>query len=291
MTTLRAFKLLLLIVTVLGFVADTTTFGAVRRGARNSRSNRSSRTSRSARPNPLAGVTANVQKSSAALNTACAEKTAATNNLVRVRSNVNARHDNSAEVAQARADFNKAEAAHESAKAAVLDRLKQNNAEYQAAVAKLKSTEVQIKTIQSAGSESQLSALKADARQQRLEVSAFETAALPKDATNQTAQQQRDAASQRIQSLHHAAEAAIAKDSELNGAKAKAAQATAKMNAAQATYSRAVASANAASQVARAQAAAQAMRPRYVGSSRSGYGSGRHYSSSRFSSSRFRRYR
>ena len=296
MTTARSVKLLVLMVTILGMVVDTTAFGAVRRGARNNRNSRTSRTSRSSRPNALAGVMANVQKASAVLNTARAEKASATSNLARVRSNVNARHDNSTEVAQARAEFNKAEAAHESVKAAVLGQLKQNNPEYQAALVKLKETEEQLKKLQSTGAESQLPSLKADARQQRLEVSAIETAALQKDPTNQPAQSQRDAASQRIQSLHRASEAAIAKDSELSGAKSKAAQATAKMNTAQTTYSRAVASANAASQVARAQAATQATRPRYVGSSRYGYGQGRHYSSSRSHSSRshssrFHRYR
>lgn len=195
MSTWRAIKLLVLLVTILGFVVDTTAFGAVRRGSRN---NRVGRTSRTSRPNALAGAMANAQKASAALNTARAERASATSNLVRVRSSVNARHDNSSEVTQARAQFNKAEAAHESAKAAVLDRLKQNNPEYQAALARLKGTEEQLKKTQTTGSESQVASLKADARQQRLEITTFETTALQKDPTNQTAQQQRDAASQRI---------------------------------------------------------------------------------------------
>ena len=273
-TPRRLGVLVLLFVTGIGVLADTAAFGAVRINRGNSRSYRSNRTSRSTRtmrPSPLAGVMASMQRAQAALNAVRAEQTAATNNLVRVRSSVNARYENPAALNQAREEFKTAESAHESAKAAVQERLRQNSAEYRAAQAKLSDPE-----------------FKASARQLRLDVSALETAALQKDDAAQTAQRQRDTASQRIQTLRRETEAAIAKDSELNGAKTKVAQASTKVNAAQSAYSRAVVSANAAANIARASAAAQATRPRYVGSSR--YGRSRGWGHHR-PTSRFRRHR
>jgi hypothetical protein len=224
------------------------------------------------------------------LNVARAEQSAATSNLVRAKSAANARYDNSATLTQAREEFNRAESAHDAANAEVQARLRQNSDEYKAAQAKLRDTEAKLK-------QSSDSALKADARQQRLDVSAIETAAFQKDDAFQAAQKQRDEASQHVQALRRDTENSIAKDSSLSDAKAKAAQAASKANAAQANYSRAVASANTAANISRANAAAQAMRPRYVGSSRYGW-SGRYGSSGRSrgwghhrSSSRFRRYR
>lgn len=293
MWTSRFLKMMLLIATSLGLVADTNAFGAVRYGARSSRNYRSSRTSRTtrtSRPSPLAGAAANMQRASAALNAARAEQAAALRNLVQTRSRVNARYDNASTIAPVREEFGKAEAAHDAAKEKVLDRLKQNDAGYQAARAKLKATEDQLKKVQTTGPESELASLKKSARDQRLAVSSLESAAFQKDSEVQAAQRERDAGTKRIQSLRKESETAIAKDSELNGAKSKTAVASTKVSAAQSNYNRAVASANAAAQAARAQAAAQAMRPRIVSSGRYGRG-GRHHSSSRFPSSRFRRYR
>lgn len=293
MCSRRFLKMLLLIVTAVGFVADTTAFAAVRYSSRNSRTSRSSRTARtSSRPSPYAGAAANMQRALSALNAAHSEQSAAQRNLVQVRSRVNARYDKTSTIAPVRDQFGKDEAAHDAAKEKVLDRLKQNDAGYQAASAKLKATEEQLKKVQTTGPESELASLKKSARDQRLAVSSLESAAFRKDSEVQAAQRQRDAGTKRIQSLRKETETAIAKDSEMNGAKSTMASASRKVSAAQSNYNRAVASANAAAQAARAQAAAQAMRPRYVGSSRYGSGrGGRHHSSSRFSSSRFRRYR
>lgn len=292
MSRLRSLKLLLLMVAALGVVADTTAFGAVRYSGRSYRPSRTSRSTRTSRPSPLAGAAANVQRALAALNAARSEQSAATGNLVRVRKSAEARYDNTAKLEPVRENFNKAEAAHEAAKETVLDRLKQNDAGYKAARAKLDATEAQLKKVQFTGPQAEEAALKKDVREQRLAVSALETAALQKDGSAQAAQRERDVATQRIQSLRRETETAIARDSELNGAKSKAAQAATKVNAAQSAYSRAVASANAAAQAARA----QAMRPRYAPSARSGYGRGgygrsRGHGYSRSPFSRFRRYR
>ncbi len=296
MSDFRSLKLLLLIVAVLTVVDDTTAFGAVRRANRNRRSHRSSRTSRS---NPLSGAAANVQKTLSALNAAHSAKVTATSNLVRVRTSVKARYDNAAEAAPVHAEFDKSEAAHKSAKDAVLNQLKQNSTEYQTAQSKLKAVEEQIKSLEVNGSSSQLTDIKAQARQMRLDLSAIETTALQKDGTAQTSQRQRDAASQTLQTLRHKTETSIANDSTLSAAKTKVAQTTAAENAAQMAYNRAVGSANAMAQALRAQAAAQASRPRYVGSGR--YGRGRFYgmnqygvhqhASHRGHTARFHRYR
>lgn len=292
-TKFRWLRWSLLSIAVLSVFADTTTFGAARVGIRNNRNVRSGRTTRSTRtmrPSPVSGAVAAARQAQTTLNAARAEQAAATSNLVRAKSAANARYDNSAALTQAREEFNRAEAAHDAAKDEVKSRLQQNSDEYKAAQAKLRDTETQLK-------QSSDSALKANARQQRLDVSAIEAAAFQKDDAVQAAQKQRDAASQHVQTLRRDTENSIAKDSSLTDAKAKAAQAASKANAAQANYSRAVASANAATNIARANAAAQAMRPRYVGSSRYGW-SGRYGSSGRsrgwghhYSSSRFRRHR
>lgn len=296
MCRLRSLKCLLLMVAALSVVADTTVFGAVRRSSRGYRPSRTSRTTRTtSRPNPLAGAAANVQRALAALNAARVEQSAATGNLVRARKSAEGRYDNTAKIEPVREDFNKAEAAHEAAKEEVLDRLKQNDAGYKAARAKLDADAAQLKKVQFTGPQSAEAALKKDVRDQRLAVSALEAAALQKDGSAQAAQRERDAATQRIQALRRETETAISRDSDLNGAKSKAAQAATKVNAASSNYSRAVASANAAAQAARAQAAAQAMRPRYSSAGRSygrgGYSRGRSHGYSRSSVSRFRRYR
>ena len=281
---LRWLKLSLAIMAALGGFAETTTFGAVRVGIRNNRNVRPHRSSRSTRPSPLAGLQSAAQRAQSALNASRAEQASAQSNLVRVRSGANAKYANSSALDQAREEFQRAETANKSAKDEVLSRLRRNSDEYKAAQAKLGDTEARLKLTSD-------SALKADARQQRLDVSAMESAAFQKEGTVQTTQQQHDAASQRIQTLRHDTENSIARDSSLNDAKAKSAQAASKLKAAQANYSRAVASANASANIARANAAAQAMRPRYVGSSRYGsFGRGRG-GSHHHSYSRFRRYR
>lgn len=292
-TKFRWLRWSLLSIAVLTVFADTTTFGAVRVGFRNNRNVRSGRTTRSTRtmrPSPVAGAVSAARQAQSTLNAARAEQATATSNLVRAKSAANARYDNSAALTQVREEFNRAEAAHDAAKDEVKAKLRQNNDEYKAAQAQLRDTEAKLK-------QSSDAAIKANARQQRLDVSAIESAAFQKDDAVQAAQKQRDAASQHVQALRRDTENSIAKDSSLSDAKAKAAQAASKAKAAQANYSRAVASANAAANIARANAAAQAMRPRYVGSSRYGW-SGRYGSSGRSrgwghhrSSSRFRRYR
>lgn len=292
-TKFRWLKWSLLSIAALSVFADTTTFGAVRVGFRNNRNVRSSRTTRSTRTmrtSPAAGAASAARQAQSTLNAARAEQATATSNLVRAKSAANARYDNSAALTQAREEFNRAEAAHDAAKDEVKSRLRQNSDEYKTVQAKLRDTEAQLK-------QSSDAALKANARQQRLDVSAIESAAFQKDDAVQAAQKQRDAASQHVQALRRDTENSIAKDSSLTDAKAKAAQAASKANAAQANYSRAVASVNAAANNARANAAAQALRPRYVGSSRYGW-SGRHgsFGPSRGwghhrSSSRFRRHR
>lgn len=279
MNTSRWLKMMLLMAVTVGFVTDTSAFGAVRNGRNN---NRSYRTGRSSRPNPLSGAVANVQKALSTLNAARTEQVSAQRNLVQARTRVNAQHDNSKTIAQISEEFKKAEAAHDEAKEKVLASLKKNDAAYQAALAKMTVIEEQLKK---AGSESQREELKVEAREQRLAVSGLEGKAFKKDDAVQAAERKVDDARRRIQALRKETEVAIAKDSDMNSAKTKAALASRKVTAAQASYSRAVASANAAAQNANA----QAMRSRYVGSSR--YGRGRHHSSSRSPSSRFRRYR
>lgn len=267
----RCLKMMLCLVVTFGIMADVTTFGAVRFGVRN---NRNQRTGRSSRPNPLSGAVANVQRASSALNAARAEQVSAQRNLVQTRSKVNAKYDNSKAIAQVNSGFEKTEAAHDNAKERVLASLKNNDAAYQAALAKLTTIEEQLKKAQSTGSESQVADLKTQAREQRLVVSSLEGKAFKNDSEVQAAQRLLDDARRRIQALRKESEVAIAKDSEMNNAKTKTALASRKVTAAQASYSRAVASANATAQAA----SAQAMRSRF--------GRGRHHSPSRF-----RRYR
>ncbi len=286
----RLLKMVLLIGAAVGFVADTTAFAAVRYSSRGNRTSRPTRTTRTSRPSPVSGAVANMQRAAGALNAARSEQSTAQRNLVQVRSRVNARYDNTSTLAPVREGFQTAEAAHDEAKDKVRERLKQNDASYQAATKKMTDLEARLKKVEFTGPVAEFEALKKSAREQRLVVSSLESAAFQKDSAVQSAQRERDAGTKRIQGLRKESETAIARDSEMNGAKSQMAAASSKVSAAQSNYNRAVASANAAAQAARAQAAAQAMRPRYVGSSRYGRG-GRSHSSSRSSSSRFRRYR
>ena len=273
----RCLKMMLCLVVTFGIMADATTFGAVRFGVRN---NRNQRTGRSSRPNPLSGAVANVQRALSALNAARTEQVSAQRNLVQTRSRVNAKYDKSNVIAQVATESEQAEAAHDEAKEKVLASLKNNDAAYRAALAKLTAIEERLKKAQSTGSESQVEDLKTQAREQRLAVSSLGGKAFKNDIEMQAAQRLLDDARRRIQALRKETEVAIAKDSDMNNAKSKSALASRKLNAAQAGYSRAVASANAAAQAANA----QAMRSRYAGGNR--YGRGRHHPSSRF-----RRYR
>jgi chromosome segregation ATPase len=271
MCSLRLLKMILLVSVTVGCVADTSAFGALRFGVRN---NRNQRTGRSSRPNPLSEAVANVQRALSVLNAARAEQVSAQRNLVQTRSKVNAKYDNSKTIAQVNSGFEETEAAHDNAKEKVLVSLKKNDAAYKGAVAKLTAIEEQLKKAQATGSESQVADLKTQAREQRLAVSSLEGKAFKNDSEVQAAQRLHDEARRRIQALRKETEVAIAKDSEMNNAKAKTVQASRKVNAAQAGYTRAVASANATAQAA----SAQAMHSRY--------GRGRHHSFSRF-----RRYR
>ncbi len=279
--TLRA--LVLLFVTVVGGLADASAFGAIRYSGRSSRSGRTSyRSTRMTRPNPMSGAATAVQRAQAALNSARAEQAAATRNLVSANSTAKTRYDNSASRDPVREEFQKAEATHDAAKDEVLAKLRQNSAEYKAAQAKLKDAETRLKS-------SSDSALKAETRQLRLDVSKIESLAFAKDSAVQAAQQKRDEASARMLALRRDSEKSIVQDSSLNQAKANSAKAVTKVQQASANYSRAVASANAAANAARAAAAAQAMRGRVVGSGR--YGRSSRGWGHRGSSSRFRRYR
>ena len=257
MCSLRLLKMILLLAVTVGCVADTSAFGAVRFGTRN---NRSQRTGRSSRPNPLSGAVANVQRALSALNAARTEQVSAQRNFMQTRSRVNARYDNSKAIAQISEEFKKVEATHDEAKEKVLVTLKKNDAAYQAALTKLTAIEERLKKTKTTEPESQLETLKAEAREQRLVVSSLAGKALKKDDAVQAAERKTDDARRRIQALHKQTEVAIAKDSDLNNAKTKAALASRKVYVAQAGYSRAVASAQVAS--------AQAMRSRYAGRGR-----------------------
>lgn len=275
----------LLSIAALAVFADTT-FGAVRVGLRNNRNVRSSRSTRTTRPSALNGVASAVRQAQSALNAARAEQTAAQRNLSSASSTAKARYDNSASRDSVREEFQKAEAAHDAAKDEALAKLRQGNAEYKTAQAKLKEVETRLKS-------SSDPALKAETRQLRLDVSSIESAAFAKDRAVQAAQEQRDAASARMQALRRDSEKSIAQDSSLNQAKTNAAKAATKVQLASQNYNRTVASVNAAANRARANAAAQATRPRYVGGSRYGWSGRRSFgwSHHRSSSSRFRRYR
>lgn len=277
MYPIRCLKTMLYLAVTLAITSDATVFGAVRFGVRN---NRNQRTSRSSRPNSLSGAVANVQKALSNLNSARTEQVSAQRNLVQARAKMNAKYDNSKAIAQVGTEFEKSEAAHDKAKEKVLASLRKNDTTYQAALAKSTAIEEELKQAQSTGSESHVENLKSQAREQRLAVSSLEGKAFKNDGETQAAQRLLDDARRRIQALRKATEAAIAKDSELNNAKANAVRANRKVSVAQVSYSGTVANANAAAQVA----SAQAMRSRYAKWSR--HGRGRHYSSSRF-----RRYR
>lgn len=271
MYPIRCLKTMLCLVVTVGITFDATAFGAVRLGVRN---NRNQRTGRSSRPNPLSGAVANVQRALDILNAARTEQAFAQRDLVQTRTRVNAKYDNSKVIAQVNSGFEKTEAAHDNAKEKVLASLKNNDTAYQGALAKLTAIQDQLKNAQATGAESQVEDLKTQAREQRLAVSSLEGKAFKHDGEMQAAQRLLDDARRRIQALRKETEVAIAKDSEMNNAKAKAGLANRKVSAALASYSRAVANANAAAQVA----SAQAMRSRY--------GRGRHHWPSRF-----RRYR
>ncbi len=274
-------RALLLSIAALAVFADTT-FGAVRVGFRNNRNSRSNRSNRTLRPSALSGATSAARQAQSALNAARAEQAAAQRNLASASSTAKARHDNSSSRDSGREESQKAEAAHDAAKDEVLAKLRQNNAEYTAAQAKLKDAETRLKT-------SSDSALKSEARQLRLDVSSIESIAFAKDSAVQAAQNKRDEASARMQALRRDSEKSIAQDSSLNQAKTNAAKAATKVQLASQNYNRTVASANAAANAARAAAVSQAIRPRYVGSGR--YGRGSRGWGYRGSSSRFRRYR
>lgn len=277
MYPIRCLKTMLCLAVTFVITSDVTAFGAVRLGVRN---NRNQRTGRSSRPNSLSGTVANVQKALSNLSSARTEQVSAQRTLVQTRTRVNAKYDNSKTIAQVATEFEKSEAAHDKAKEKVLASLRKNDTTYQAALAKSTAIVEELKQAQSTGSESQVENLKSQAREQRLAVSSLEGKAFKNDGETQAAQRLLDDARRRIQALRKATDAAIAKDSELNNAKANAVQANRKVSLAQVSYSGAVANANAAAQVA----SAQAMRSRYAKWSR--HGRGRH-----LSSSRFRRYR
>lgn len=268
----RLWSGMLIIFAVVGGLADTDARGAIRF---NGRSNRSGRPSyRAARPNPLAGAAAAVQRASAALNAARAEQATARRNLVNANAAAKARYDNSAALEPVREEYKKSEAAHDAAQDEVRSRLRQNNSKYQVALARLKDLETRLKS-------SSDSELKAEARQLRLDISSIESAAFRQDAAVQAAEKLRDAAGARIQTLRRDSEKSVAQDSGLKQAKSNAAKTASKVQLASANYGRTVASANAA-------AAAQSMRPQVYGSGRYGRGS---RGSGHRPSSRFRRYR
>lgn len=275
MSLLRLMMSMLLVVMTLGLTADGMACGAPRPGIRNNRTYRSGRPSRS---NPRSGAMADVQRAVSTLYAARKEQISARRNLVQTRFVVKARHDNSIGIAQVGEEFKTVEAAHHAAQEKVRVSLQANDPAYRSARSKLRVIEEQLK-MPTSGIEAQPAALQAQARELRLMVSGLEGKAFKKDGAVQAALMELEGARRRVQALRKATEVAIAKDTEMNRAKAQMVLASRKVSLAQAAYSRAVANANAAEQLANA----RALRSGYAGSGRTGRG--------RHQSSRFRRYR
>lgn len=215
---------------------------------------RSYRGARSSYVNPYAGI----QRASASLNAARAEASAAEANVRRQRTILQKQSDNSAPMTTAKSEHDKAERAYEAERTAVVERLKANDPQFQAALKAAQATKDKLDAVRNAGgSTSEIAALEAEFQRQSATVARLETAALEADSAARDALAKRKSAQQQMDSIHKEFEGSVTSSPEWKSAQSKVSESRSKIISARSQFSRAVASANTSYRVYRG--------PRYYG--------------------------